>query len=50
MADRLPENATWDDVMEEVYLQKVIERGLKASREGRMKPLDEVMRKYGLPE
>lgn len=50
IADKLPDGATWHDVMEEVYLQIVIEDGLKASREGRVKPLEEVMRKYGLPE
>ncbi len=50
IADSLPEDATWDDVMEEVYLQKVIEKGLKDVREGRVKPVEEIRRKYGLPD
>ncbi|MEX1103365.1 MAG: hypothetical protein WED87_03895 [Dehalococcoidia bacterium] len=50
LADHLPNDATWHDVMEEAYLRIVIEDGLKASREGRVKSLKEVMHKYGLAE
>ena len=35
MADELPENAAWDDVMERVYLEQAIKAGLKASTEGK---------------
>ena len=49
MADALAEDATWDDVMEQVYLKQVIEAGLKASAEGRKRPVSEVRKSYGLP-
>ena len=26
--DRMPENATWDDLMHEIYVREAIERGL----------------------
>ena len=48
--DRLPQNATWDDLMREIYVRETIERGLADSREGRTKDLKEVRAKYGLPE
>jgi hypothetical protein len=50
IAEELPENATWDDVMERVYVMLVIEEGLKASREGRKRPVEEVRKSFGLPE
>jgi len=50
IADELPDNATWADVIEEIHLQMVIELGLQDAREGRVKPLEEIRRKYGLPE
>lgn len=33
--DHLPEQATWDDIMYELYVKQKIERGLKAADEGR---------------
>ena len=50
MADALAEDATWDDVMEQVYLKQVIAAGLKASAEGRKRPVSEVRKSYGLPD
>lgn len=35
LADALADDATWDDVMEQVYLKQVVAAGLKASAEGR---------------
>lgn len=35
IADHLPEQATWDDVMYTVYVRQKIEEGLKDSEEGR---------------
>lgn len=48
--DRMPNNATWDDLMREIYIREVIERGLSDSREGRTAEVKEVRSKYGLPE
>jgi len=33
--DHLPEQATWDDIMYELYVKQKIEAGLKAADEGR---------------
>lgn len=33
--DRLPDQATWDDIMYELYVKQKIEAGLKAVEEGR---------------
>jgi hypothetical protein len=48
--DRLPPNATWDDLMHEIYIREAIERGLADSKEGRTKDVMEVRARYGLPE
>ncbi|MBI4377879.1 MAG: hypothetical protein HY578_02155 [Nitrospinae bacterium] len=48
--DRMPSNATWDDLMHEIYVREVIERGLADSMAGRTKDVQEVRAKYGLPE
>ncbi len=33
--NNLPEQATWDDIMYELYVKQKIEAGLKAADEGR---------------
>jgi predicted transcriptional regulator len=50
MIDRMPPNATWDDLMREIYVREAIERGLADSNEGRTKDVKEVRAKFGLPE
>jgi predicted transcriptional regulator len=50
MVDRLPESATWDDLMHEIYVREAIERGLADSRAGRTTGVAEVRAKYGLTE
>ena len=45
----LPENSTWDDVMHEIYVRQVIERGVADSRAGRTTDVRKVREKYGLP-
>ncbi len=35
LIDKLPENATWDDLMYEVYLRQDIEAGLADGEAGR---------------
>ncbi|MDZ4165422.1 MAG: hypothetical protein U1C55_09865 [Smithellaceae bacterium] len=49
LVDRMPANATWDDLMHEIYVREVIERGLADSVTGRTKDVKEVRAKYGLP-
>ncbi len=50
LAEDLPEDATWDDAMEEVFLKQAIEAGLKAGSEGRKRTVGGVRKSYGLPE
>ncbi|MCU0916712.1 MAG: hypothetical protein MUC88_19450 [Planctomycetes bacterium] len=48
LVDRLPENATWDDLIDEIYARQVIEQGLPDSQAGRTTEGEEVRRRYGL--
>jgi hypothetical protein len=50
LVDQLPENASWDDLMQEIYVREIIERGLNDSKAGKTKDVKEVRVKYGLPE
>jgi len=50
LIDRMPSNATWDDLMREIYVREAIERGLADSEAGRTRDVKEVRTKYGLPE
>jgi predicted transcriptional regulator len=50
LIDRMPRNATWDDLIHEIYVREAIERGLADSKTGRTKDVNEVRAKYGLPE
>jgi predicted transcriptional regulator len=48
LVERLPEDATWEDLQYEIYVRQAIEAGLKDSREGRTVPLAEARRRFGL--
>lgn len=50
LIDRMPKNATWDDLMHEIYVREVIGRGLADSTAGRTREVREVRARYGLPE
>ena len=50
LVDMMPDNATWDDLIHEIYVREVIERGLADSKAGRTTDVREVRAKYGLPE
>jgi predicted transcriptional regulator len=50
LIDRMPPQATWDDLMREIYVREAIERGLAGSKAGRTKEAKEVHAKCGLPE
>ena len=43
--DRLSDQATWEDVMYELYVKQKIEAGLKAVEEGRTIPHEEMKRR-----
>ena len=50
LVNRMPENATWDDLIDEIYVRQVIEQGLADSQAGRTTDVREVRRRYGLQE
>lgn len=50
LVDRLPDDATWDDVMYRVYVRQAIEAGRRDAAEGRLVDVAEVRRQFGLPE
>ena len=50
LIDKMPDNSTWDDLIHEIYVRQVIEKGLADSEAGRTKDVREVRQAYGLPE
>jgi hypothetical protein len=46
LIDRLPESATLNDIMYELYARQKIEAGMKASQEDRVTPHAEVKQRY----
>jgi hypothetical protein len=50
IVESLPENATWDDLMYEIYVRQAIEAGLADSEAGRTLDVKEVRAKFGLPK
>jgi len=50
LIDKLPEKATWDDLMREIYVREALERGLADSKAGRTKDVGEIRGKYELSE
>jgi len=50
LIDRLPDDASYDDMMRELYERQAIERGLADSDAGRAKDVKDVRAKYGLSE
>lgn len=50
LIDKLPDNATWDDMMRELYEHQAIERGLADSDANRVTENKVIRANYGLPE
>jgi len=48
LVEQLSDEATWEDLMYEVYVRQTIEAGLEDSRAGRVLPVNEVLAKFGL--
>jgi len=46
--DKLPDKATWDDLMYQIYVRQTIEAGIKDSEEGRTVDVKEVRKRFGL--
>jgi len=50
LIDQMSPRATWDDLIQQVYVREVIDRGLADSQTGRGHCVNEVRAKYGLKE
>lgn len=48
LIEKLPENCTWDDIMQQVYVILAVESGLADSQAGRVKSVEEVRSQFGL--
>jgi len=48
LVENLPENATWDDLMYQIYVRQAIEAGLADSEAGHTLDVQEVRAKFGL--
>ncbi len=48
LLQKLPENATWDDLMYEIYVRQAIEAGIEDSEAGRTIDVGQVRAKFGL--
>ena len=50
LLDSLPYNATWDDLMSQIYVRQTIEAGINDSDEERTVGVKEVRKRFGLAE
>ena len=48
LAEKLPLDVTWDQVMYEIYVRQKIDEGERAITEGRTIPHEEVRKRFGL--
>jgi len=48
LIEKMPDNATWDDLMYEIYVRQSIEAGLEDSANGKIKDVSKIREKYGL--
>jgi predicted transcriptional regulator len=48
LVKNLPEDATWDDLMYQIYVRQAIEAGVEDSDAGRTVDVNEVRSRFGL--
>lgn len=48
LLDKLPDSATWEDLMYQIYVRQSIEAGIKDSDEGRTIDVKEVRKRFGM--
>ena len=46
LLNTLPDEASWDDLMYEIYVRKKIDAGIKAADAGKLIPQDEVRKRF----
>lgn len=50
LIDQLPDDATWHDLIYRAAVRKDIEAGLSDADAGRVTPVDDVLKEFGLAE
>ena len=50
LIDNLPDSATWEDLMHEIYVREAVEAGLEDSKAGRVTEVGKLRKEFGLPE
>ncbi len=50
LVDQLPDSASWDELMEQIWIRQSIEAGIADSEAGRTTSVEEIRDSYGLPE
>lgn len=50
LIDKLPDTATWDDVVYEAELRASIEHGLADAQAGRVVAVEDLMKEFGIEE
>lgn len=50
LVERLPDDASWDDLMHEIYVRQAVEAGLEDSRAGKVSSLEDVRARLGLSQ
>jgi hypothetical protein len=50
IVDQLPESASWEDLIYQLYVRQSIEAGIKDADDGRVESVEEVRRTFGLPQ
>ncbi|MCG8448296.1 MAG: hypothetical protein MI725_01795 [Pirellulales bacterium] len=48
LINSLPEDATWDDIMYQIYVRQCVEAGIQDAEAGRVVDVEEVRRRFGL--
>ncbi len=48
LLENLPDHATWEDLIYQIYVRESIEAGIKDSDEGRTVDIKEVRKRFGL--
>lgn len=48
LVEQLPEEASWDDLMYEIYVRQAVDRGIAAADAGKVVSHDEAIRRLGL--
>jgi hypothetical protein len=49
LIDNLPEDSTWEDLMDQIYVRLAVEAGLANSKAGKVKTIEDVRARFGLP-